>query len=195
MRNGPYTHPGVGVKRKTDGRTTSLLQRGYNTITLREGDIVNRFLIGGDTVLFNRQPSLHKMSMMAHKIKVMPYETFRLNVVTTPYNADFDGDEMNMHVPQSLQTAAELKHIACRFHSTLSVRGSFRRLSPLFRILFMGIYRMTNDGVLLNKQEMMNILMYIESFGGVLPEPSTKKPTQDWTPVVLPHHSRRNQRI
>ena len=64
-------------------------------------------------VLFNRQPSLHKMSMMAHRIKVMKADTFRLNVcVTSPYNADFDGDEMNMHVPQSYQTVSELKHLA-----------------------------------------------------------------------------------
>ena len=66
------------------------------------GDIVSRNLIDGDYVLFNRQPSLHKMSMMAHRVKVMPGNTFRLNVSVTPYNADFDGDEMNMHVPQSI---------------------------------------------------------------------------------------------
>ena len=181
VRNGPYTHPGArSVKRKVDGRTTSLLHVDTSTITLREGDIVNRFLIDGDTVLFNRQPSLHKMSMMAHKIKVMPYETFRLNVsVTTPYNADFDGDEMNMHVPQSLQTAAELKHIAAVPLHIISPRVHSPIITPIQDTL-LGIYRMTNDGVLLNKQEMMNILMYIESFDGVLPEPSTKKPTR-WT--------------
>ena len=54
---------------------------------------------------------LHKMSMMAHRVKVMKHNTFRLNVsVTKPYNADFDGDEMNMHVPQSIQTSIELRN-------------------------------------------------------------------------------------
>lgn len=63
----------------------------------------------GDFVLFNRQPSLHKMSIMGHRIKIMPYSTFRLNLsVTSPYNADFDGDEMNMHVPQSFEARAEV---------------------------------------------------------------------------------------
>lgn len=63
----------------------------------------------GDYVLFNRQPSLHKMSIMGHRIKIMPYSTFRLNLsVTSPYNAAFDGDEMNMHVPQSFETRAEV---------------------------------------------------------------------------------------
>jgi len=52
------------------------------------------------------------MSIMGHRIKILPYSTFRLNLsVTKPYNADFDGDEMNMHVPQSLETKAEIKEI------------------------------------------------------------------------------------
>ena len=58
-------------------------------------------MINGDCVLFNRQPSLHKMSIMGHRVRIMPYSTFRMNIsVTPPYNADFDGDEMNMHLPQ-----------------------------------------------------------------------------------------------
>ena len=70
---------------------------------------VERHLNDGDFVLFNRQPSLHKMSIMGHRIKIMPYSTFRLNLsVTSPYNADFDGAEMNMHVPQSFETRAEV---------------------------------------------------------------------------------------
>ena len=60
----------------------------------------------------NRQPSLHKMSIMGHRVKVLPFSTFRLNLsVTTPYNADFDGDEMNIHVPQSYESMAETKEI------------------------------------------------------------------------------------
>jgi DNA-directed RNA polymerase II subunit RPB1 len=70
---------------------------------------VERHLNDGDVVLFNRQPSLHKMSIMGHRIKIMNYSTFRLNLsVTSPYNADFDGDEMNMHVPQTTETKAEI---------------------------------------------------------------------------------------
>ena len=62
--------------------------------------IVERHIVDGEYVVFNRQPTLHRMSMMGHKIKILPYSSFRLNLsVTTPYNADFDGDEMNMHVP------------------------------------------------------------------------------------------------
>jgi DNA-directed RNA polymerase II subunit RPB1 len=74
--------------------------------------IVERHIVDGDYVVFNRQPSLHRMSMMGHKIKILPFSSFRLNLsVTTPYNADFDGDEMNMHVPQSYETKTEIKYI------------------------------------------------------------------------------------
>ena len=69
-------------------------------VQLEYGYQVERHLVDDDLVLFNRQPSLHKMSIMGHRVKVLPFSTFRLNLsVTKPYNADFDGDEMNMHVP------------------------------------------------------------------------------------------------
>ena len=67
---------------------------------LKIGDIVERHLQDGDCVLFNRQPSLHRVSIMAHKVRIMPYRTLRFNeCVCKPYNADFDGDEMNIHLP------------------------------------------------------------------------------------------------
>lgn len=73
---------------------------------------VIRHISDGDVVLFNRQPSLHKMSIMGHRIRVMPYSTFRLNLsVTSPYNADFDGDEMNMHIAETQQTRAEVREL------------------------------------------------------------------------------------
>jgi DNA-directed RNA polymerase subunit A' len=75
---------------------------------LAPGDVVERHLIDGDLVLFNRQPSLHRMSIMAHKVRVLPHKTFRINpAVVNPYNADFDGDEMNLHVPQTEEARAE----------------------------------------------------------------------------------------
>ncbi len=73
-------------------------------IQLRIGDIVERHLRDGDIVIFNRQPSLHRISMMGFKIKVSEGRTLRFNeCVCTPFNADFDGDEMNIHVPQTLE--------------------------------------------------------------------------------------------
>ena len=76
------------------------------------GYIVERHLVDGDYVIFNRQPTLHRMSMMGHRVKILPYSSFRLNLsVTTPYNADFDGDEMNLHVPQTYETISEVRNI------------------------------------------------------------------------------------
>ena len=74
------------------------------------GDIVERHISNGDAVLFNRQPSLHRVSIMAHRAKIMPGRTLRFNeCVCTPYNADFDGDEMNIHVPQTEEARAEAR--------------------------------------------------------------------------------------
>ena len=108
MRNGSFEYPGANYIIINKGDKKSLnkevnridLKYFKKTIKLRPGYIVERHLVDGDPVLFNRQPTLHKMSMMCHKVIIMPYQTFRLNVLDTPpYNADFDGDEMNMFVP------------------------------------------------------------------------------------------------
>jgi DNA-directed RNA polymerase II subunit RPB1 len=111
IRNGPTEHPGAKYIIRDDGQRLDLrfVKKSSDT-HLEFGYKVERHLQDGDFVIFNRQPSLHKMSMMGHRIRIMPYSTFRLNLsVTTPYNADFDGDEMNMHVPQTLETRAEVQ--------------------------------------------------------------------------------------
>ena len=79
---------------------------------LQCGYKVERHVRDGDLVIFNRQPTLHKMSMMGHRVKVLPWSTFRMNLSdTSPYNADFDGDEMNLHVMQTMETRAEAQEI------------------------------------------------------------------------------------
>lgn len=112
VRNGPHIHPGARqiIKMNYDENGIAHQENIFlqhidrESIVLEEGDVVDRHLIDGDIGLFNRQPSLHRMSMMAHKVKVMPGKTFRLNVYVTPaYNADFDGDEMNTHIPKILR--------------------------------------------------------------------------------------------
>jgi DNA-directed RNA polymerase II subunit RPB1 len=89
VQNGADKYPGAKSIVRADGRMISLKHVNTSEIVLYDGDVVNRHLLDGDIVLFNRQPTLHKMSMMAHRVKVLPYKTFRLNVlVTRPYNAD-----------------------------------------------------------------------------------------------------------
>ena len=105
--------PGAKYIKRIDGKYIDLAELKNRTDQhLEVGYTVERHLNNNDYVIFNRQPSLHKMSLMGHRVKVLAFQTFRLNLsVTSPYNADFDGDEMNMHVPQSLETKAEIKEI------------------------------------------------------------------------------------
>jgi len=112
VRRGPDNHPGANYVVRTDGHRLKISDINREEIAemLECGWFVDRHLKDGDIVLFNRQPSLHKMSIMAHGVKVMPGKTFRLNpAVCPPYNADFDGDEMNIHVQQSEEARAEAK--------------------------------------------------------------------------------------
>ena len=101
---GPDTWPGANYVESADGSKRSLryCDRKRAATELKVGDTVERHLTNGDVVLFNRQPSLHKLSIMAHRARVMPGRTLRFNeCVCAPYNADFDGDEMNLHLPQT----------------------------------------------------------------------------------------------
>ena len=113
VMRGNNQHPGAAFIRFADGSYKYLSSVGLTlrkewAKALKPGDVVERHLVDGDVVLFNRQPSLHKMSIMAHRAKVMPGRTLRFNeCVCTPYNADFDGDEMNLHLPQTLEARAE----------------------------------------------------------------------------------------
>ncbi|MFB6116064.1 MAG: DNA-directed RNA polymerase subunit A', partial [Candidatus Nanosalina sp.] len=116
IENGPDTYPGANYVFQPDGNRRRLteenLEEIQEAIEPGQGWKVERHLMDGDTVLFNRQPSLHRMSIMAHKVRVLPYRTFRLNLnVCAPYNADFDGDEMNLHVPQTEEARAEAEEL------------------------------------------------------------------------------------
>jgi DNA-directed RNA polymerase III subunit RPC1 len=127
--NGPNIWPGAQGIIKKDGAKYNLK---IGTETLRErhagqleyGDVVERHLEDNDIVLFNRQPSLHKLSIMSHLVKVRPWRTFRLNeCVCTPYNADFDGDEMNLHVPQTEEARAEAINLMGVKHNLITPKN------------------------------------------------------------------------
>jgi DNA-directed RNA polymerase III subunit RPC1 len=110
VRNGMNKHPGANFVRFKSGGTQYLKYGDRRRVAseLKFGDVVERHLNDGDVLLFNRQPSLHKMSIMAHRAKIMPWRTLRFNeCVCAPYNADFDGDEMNIHCPQTEEARAE----------------------------------------------------------------------------------------
>jgi DNA-directed RNA polymerase subunit A' len=110
INKGPKTYPGANYIVRPDGRRKKITDETKEQLLeeLQPGFIVERHLMDGDISIFNRQPSLHRMSMMCHKVRVLPGLTLRMNpAVCIPYNADFDGDEMNLHIPQTEEARAE----------------------------------------------------------------------------------------
>ena len=172
--NGPDKWPGAKlIKKYKETITINLKSANLDKLAkeLKYGDIVHRHLSDGDHILFNRQPSLHKMSMMCHKVIIMPYQTFRLNVLDTPpYNADFDGDEMNLHCPQSIQTMSELKDIAAVPYMIIAPRDG----KPIIEIVqdtLLGSFRLTKNNVEIKDKTMANLQMINSYFQGNLKKP------------------------
>ncbi len=177
--NGPDNWPGAKYVKKQNDAVTINLKYAQNDIDkilrdLKDGDVVHRHLADGDYILFNRQPSLHKMSMMCHKVIVMPYQTFRLNVLDTPpYNADFDGDEMNLHCPQNIQTMSELMDIAAVPYMVIAPRDG----KPIIEIVqdtLLGSFRLTKDNIEIKDKTMANLQMVNSYFTGKLDRPGKK---------------------
>jgi DNA-directed RNA polymerase II subunit RPB1 len=182
IQNGPDVYPGAKtIVRAADNRMISLKHITGKDLQLFEGDIVNRHLMDGDYVLFNRQPSLHRMSMMGHQVRVLPHNTFRLNVsVTAPYNADFDGDEMNLHAPQSEEAAMELREIAAVPLQIVSPRDS-KPIVSVVQDTLVGVNRFMRNNVLLNQREIMNMLIQTPGWTGKLPPPSNNEKGPKWS--------------
>ena len=182
VRNGPNEHPGAKYVIRDSGERIDLRHhKRAGEISLQYGWKVERHIVDGDFIIFNRQPSLHKESMMGHRVRVMPYSTFRLNLsVTSPYNADFDGDEMNLHVPQSEETRAEVSQLCMVPLNIVSPQ----RNSPLMGIVqdtLCGAYKITRRDVFLNEEQVMNILLWVPNWDGSVPQPAILKPRPLWT--------------
>ncbi|MEM3921612.1 MAG: DNA-directed RNA polymerase subunit A'/A'', partial [Nitrososphaerota archaeon] len=183
VRNGPNKYPGAKYVIRPDGRRIRLsyvqdLEEVASA--LAPGFIVERHLMDGDIVLFNRQPSLHRISIMAHVVKVLPYKTFRLNLcVCTPYNADFDGDEMNLHVPQSEEAQTEARILLLVQNNVLSPRYGAPIIGAI-RDFLTAAYLLTRDDTYLTKKEMSYLLAAI-GYDGELPEPEIREPEPRWS--------------
>jgi DNA-directed RNA polymerase subunit A' len=171
--NGPNEYPGANYIIRTDGvkiRLDYVTDRTVLADSISPGYVIERHLRDGDAVIFNRQPSLHRMSIMAHYVKVLPYRTFRLHpAVCPPYNADFDGDEMNLHVPQSEEARAE---------AALLMRVQDQLISPRYggpiigaiRDFITGAFILTQDKTFLKEEEFTNLAL-LGGYSGPLPEP------------------------
>ncbi|HKO63579.1 MAG TPA: DNA-directed RNA polymerase subunit A', partial [Candidatus Nitrosocosmicus sp.] len=175
--NGPNNYPGANYIIRPDGvkiRLDYVTDRAAIADSIMNGYTVERHLMNGDVVIFNRQPSLHRMSIMAHNVRVLPYRTFRLHpAVCPPYNADFDGDEMNLHVPQSQEARAE---------AALLMRVQDQLISPRYggpiiggiRDFITGAFLLTKDETILTADEIANFA-YLGGYSGPLPKPHLDK--------------------
>ncbi len=146
---------------------------------LEDGDVVERQLRDGDVVIFNRQPSLHKMSLMAHKVRVMAHSTFRMNLsCTTPYNADFDGDEMNMHVPQTHEARAEAALLMTPPTQIVSPQSN-RPVMAIVQDALLGAALLTQRDSFVDFAELCQLAMELPS--APLPVPCILRPAARWS--------------
>ncbi|MGB9674720.1 MAG: DNA-directed RNA polymerase subunit A', partial [Nanopusillaceae archaeon] len=145
--NGPNKYPGANYVISPDGSRRLITEENKETLAnlLQPGWIVERHLKDGDIVLFLRYPSLHRLSMMGHYVKVLPGNTFRINpVVVKPYNADFDGDEMNIFTPRSEEARAEAKYLVEISNNFISPKnGNF--IVGMIQEMITGLYLLTQD--------------------------------------------------
>ena len=161
VMKGPSAFPGVNYIIRPDGRRVDLrYARNLQAVadSLQPEFIIERHLRDGDVVLFNRQPSLHRMSIMAHEVKVVPYKTFRLTLpVCRPYNADFDGDEMNLHVPQSEEAQAEAR-ILMRVQEQISTPRYGGPIIGAIQDFITSAYFLTRKDAIYNKSEAAQLI-------------------------------------
>ena len=190
VKNGPDVHPGANFVETGPGRSVrKYLKYGDRSDIakkLRPGDLVDRHMIDGDIVLFNRQPSLHRISIMSHRAKILEGRTFRFNeCVCTPYNADFDGDEMNLHLPQTEEARAEAL-ILMGDKSNLCTPRNGELMIAATQDFLTGGYLLTHKDSFFNRGTTCQIISQIlagkdENMEVSLPPPAIIKPELLWT--------------
>ncbi|KAK4532844.1 hypothetical protein CCYA_CCYA14G3701 [Cyanidiococcus yangmingshanensis] len=182
VRNGPNAYPGALFVIRNDSKRIALqFVRRSADIMLEPGCVVERHLLNGDLVLFNRQPSLHRMSIMGHRVRVLPYSTFRMNLsATSPYNADFDGDEMNLHVPQSEEVRAEIQELMAVPKNIVSPQAN-RPVMGIVQDSLLGCMLFTLRDNFLDEDTVFNLLLHLPHFDGRIPAPAILKPHPLWT--------------
>ncbi len=162
--NGSENWPGANYVIRPDLRRKKITELNKEEIVkeIVPGYTVERHLQNSDIVMFNRQPSLHRMSLMGHRVKVMPFKTFRLNLsTTTPYNADFDGDEMNLHVPQTEEAKLEVESLMMVPKHIRSPRFSGPVIGAI-RDHITGLYLLTQDDTRLTRKEFTQLIRVID---------------------------------
>lgn len=185
VKNGMALHPGANFVNFASGAKQYLKYGDRRRVAaeLKYGDVVERHLEDGDVVLFNRQPSLHKMSIMAHRARIMPWRTLRFNeCVCTPYNADFDGDEMNIHVPQTEEARAEALTLM-GVHNNLCTPKNGELLVAATQDFLTSAFLLTSRDSFFDRSQFCLLCSYMnDALVHVdLPTPTILKPVELWT--------------
>ncbi|KAF8211700.1 hypothetical protein K438DRAFT_1807744 [Mycena galopus ATCC 62051] len=184
VRNGTEVHPGANfVARGENKKFLKFGNRAMIADGLAVGDVVERHVIDGDIVLFNRQPSLHKLSIMCHRAKVRPWRTFRLNeCVCGPYNADFDGDEMNLHVPQTEEARTEALELMSVKHNLVTPRNGEPVIAAI-QDFITGSFLLSRKDLFLDRRQFTQICCYFADANMQIdiPPPTIWKPVRLWT--------------
>lgn len=154
-----------GDKIKRNGVFLQTINRSNRDYKIDMGMIVNRKLENGDVVLLNRQPTLHKGSMMAMEIVKRPCKTLRMNLaVCKSFNADFDGDEMNIHAPQGIESQTELRLLSAAKYNIISAQSSKPNMA-IVQDSLLGAYTMTTGIQAITKAQFFNISMHVNLQG------------------------------
>lgn len=149
-----------------DGQLIDVVMDECKTINLEIGDIVDRNIRNGDYALLNRQPTLHSGSMIAQKIKIIPGKTLRFNLcITKSLNADFDGDEGNLHIPQKPNTIMEMKTLSSVENHILS-QQSGNSNTVLVQDNLLSLYLMTHENTEIDKEDFFDICMCLVDIDG-----------------------------
>jgi DNA-directed RNA polymerase II subunit RPB1 len=188
--NGPETYPGAKLyERNMNGTSVhvSLKHADRSLIHLQYGDIVHRHMMDGDVVLFNRQPTLHRMSMMGHIARIMYIgDTFRMNVGDTkPYNADFDGDEMNLHMPQTIEAETELRLLAAVPYQIVSP-ASNQPIIGIFQDSLIGAFLFTRKLLHFEPKFAMSLLSNIPNIDMTVLDKTKPVSNFDILSMILP---------
>lgn len=168
IAKGAHTLGGAEFIVKLDGRKKSCnnltpKKIQYLSTHLEVGDVVHRHLRDDDYLLFNRAPTLTKMSILGHRVKVDPSNnlTIRFNQLSCgTFNADFDGDEMTINIPQTLPACAELKHLVNICENTLDAANSTSVFEPVQDICS-SVYSMTSESSFIRKDQLMQLSMHL----------------------------------
>lgn len=188
VENGSENYPGANFVNPKGSQFKRSLRYSMNrekmSRELKVGDVVERHLKDGDIVLFNRQPSLHKLSIMCFIVKVMKHKTFKFNECNcTPFNADFDGDEMNIHFPQTEEARAEAL-VLMKNTSNLLTSKSGEILIAATQDFITGTYLLTMKDTFFDEGEMSRLVGWLCANPKDvidLPPPAILKPRVLWT--------------